>query len=152
MDILDRKIIDLLAADARRSLADIGAQVGLSASAVNERIRRLSAAGVIRRFTVEADFSALDLPITAFLLIGLNYEAGEEAFRDFVSVHPSVAECQHVTGGWSYLLKIRVANLAGVERFLSELKQPRFLARSETMIALSTVTERGHLPAEGERP
>lgn len=152
MDKADRKIIDLLAEDARRSLADIGAQVGLSASAVNERIRRLSVAGVIRRFTVEADFSALDLPITAFLLVGLNYETGEEVFRDFVSAHPSVAECQHVTGGWSYLLKIRVADLAGIEQFLSELKERRFLARSETMIALSTVIERGHLSAGGEKP
>jgi len=152
MDGFDRKIIDLLAADARRSLADIGAQVGLSASAVNERIRRLYATGVIRRFTVDADFAALDLPITAFLLVGLNYDAGEEAFREFISAHPNVAECQHITGGWSYLLKIRVADLAGIEQFLGELKERRFLARSETMIALSTVVERGHLPAEGEQP
>ncbi|MCL6708392.1 Lrp/AsnC family transcriptional regulator [Pseudomonas sp. R2.Fl] len=149
MNEIDRKIVDLLAEDSRRSLADIGERVGLSPSAVNERIRRLTTSGVIRRFTVEADFPMLGLPVTALVLIGLNYEAGEEAFRIFVSSHPAVAECQHVTGGWSYLVKIRVADLTGIEIFLGELKQRRFLGRSETMIALSTITERAHLPATG---
>ena len=69
MDTSDRKIIDLLAEDARRSLASIGDVVGLSPSAVNERIRRLVAAGAIRRFTLEVDPVALGLPIWAGLLI-----------------------------------------------------------------------------------
>ncbi len=148
MDIIDRKITALLAEDARRSLADIGEAVGLSPSAVNERIRRLTASGAIKRFTVDADHKALGLEVTAFVLVGLDYDAGEEAFKAFVAAHPSVAECHHVTGGWSYLLKVRLADLAGVEAFLAELKARRFLARSETMIALSTAVERGFTPAE----
>lgn len=148
MDTLDKKITALLAEDARRSLADIGEAVGLSPSAVNERIRRLTASGAIKRFTVDADHAALGLGVTAFVLIGLDYDAGEEAFKAFVAAHPSVAECHHVTGGWSYLLKVRLADLAGVESFLGELKAARFLARSETMIALSTAVERGFTPAE----
>ena len=148
MDTLDKKITALLAEDARRSLADIGEAVGLSPSAVNERIRRLTASGAIKRFTVDADHAALGLGVTAFVLVGLDYDAGEEAFKAFVAAHPSVAECHHVTGGWSYLLKVRLADLAGVEAFLGDLKARRFLARSETMIALSTAVERGFTPAE----
>ena len=148
MDTLDKKITALLAEDARRSLADMGEAVGLSPSAVNERIRRLTASGAIKRFTVDADHAALGLGVTAFVLVGLDYDAGEEAFKAFVAAHPSVAECHHVTGGWSYLLKVRLADLAGVEAFLAELKARRFLARSETMIALSTAVERGFTPAE----
>lgn len=148
MDKIDRKITALLAEDARRSLADMGEAVGLSPSAVNERIRRLTASGAIRRFTVDADPAALGLGVTAFVLIGLDYEAGEEAFRAFAVAHPSVAECHHVTGGWSYLLKVRLADLAALEAFLAELKVRRFLARSETMIALSTAVERGFTAGE----
>ena len=148
MDKIDRKITTLLAEDARRSLADMGEAVGLSPSAVNERIRRLTASGAIRRFTVDADPAALGLGVTAFVLIGLDYEAGEEAFRAFAAAHPSVAECHHVTGGWSYLLKVRLADLAALEAFLAELKVRRFLARSETMIALSTAVERGFTAGE----
>ncbi len=148
MEILDRKIINLLAEDARRSLASIGEIVGLSASAVNERIRRLVAMGAIRRFTVDANSAALGLPITTFVLVALDYDAGEDAFKAAIEAHPAVLECHHVTGSWSYMLKIRTADLAGIEAFLADLKTDRFVARSETMIALSTVCERGFVRME----
>lgn len=142
MDEIDRKILSLLAEDSRRSLADIGGVVSLSPSAVNERIRRLSSSGVIRRFTVEADHRALGYDVLAFVWVALAADASEAAFREFMAGHPTVAECHHVTGSWSYLVKIRVATLGGVEPFLAELKAHRYLARSETVIALSTVSEK----------
>ena len=146
MDEIDRKITCLLAEDARRSLADIGSVVDLSPSAVNERIRRLTSSGAIRRFTVEADPAAFGQDILAFIFVALNYEAGEAAFKAFITACPNVMDCHHVTGGWSYLLKIRVASLAEVEDFLQQLKDRRFLARSETMLALSTVAEKPFAP------
>ncbi|MDI7863277.1 Lrp/AsnC family transcriptional regulator [Rhizobiaceae bacterium n13] len=142
MDDIDSKIVGLLAEDGRRSLADIGAAVSLSPSAVNERIRRLVNSGAIRRFTVEADHRALGFDVLAFVWVALAPEATEMEFRDFMAAHPVVTECHHVTGGWSYLVKIRVASLGDIEPFLSELKERRYLARSETVIALSTVTEK----------
>jgi Lrp/AsnC family leucine-responsive transcriptional regulator len=138
MDKLDRKIVSLLAEDSRRVLNDIGGVVGLSASAVNERIRRLAAAGAIRRFTVDADPEALGLPVLAFVFLALAPEADEIRFRDFATAHAAILECHHITGGWSYVIKIRVADLAGVEDFLAVLKREGFIARSETMIALSS--------------
>lgn len=142
MDSIDRKIVNLLAEDARRALADIGAVVGLSPSAVNERMRRLLASGAVRRFTVEADHRALGLDVLAFMWVALAPEADEAAFRAFMAAHPAVAECHHVTGAWSYLVKVRMASLAGIEPFLAELKQHRFLGRSETVLALSSVVDK----------
>ncbi|PKR90202.1 Lrp/AsnC family transcriptional regulator [Pleomorphomonas diazotrophica] len=141
MDEIDRQIVICLGDDARRSLADIGREVGLSTSAVNERIRRLQAGGVIRRFTVDADAEAMGLGVSAFVFIGLAADADEAAFRLVAAEHPAIVECQHVTGGWNYLVKIRVASLSGIEAFLDDLKRRRLIARSETMIALSTVVE-----------
>lgn len=142
MDFIDRKIIGLLAEDARRSLADVGERVGLSPSAVNERIRRLTASGAIRRFTVEADAEALGFPVLAFIFVALAGEADEREFRAFAASHPAVLECHHVTGGWSYLLKVRLPSTGDIETFLSLLKSRRYLGRSETMIALSSAVER----------
>jgi len=142
MDFIDRKIIALLAEDARRSLADIGEHVELSPSAINERIRRLAASGAIRRFTVDADPEALGFPVLAFVFLALAPEGDEEAFRRFAASHPAVLECHHVTGGWSYLLKVRLPAIGDIEAFLSLLKARRYLARSETMIALSSAVER----------
>jgi Lrp/AsnC family leucine-responsive transcriptional regulator len=144
MDTSDRKIIDLLAEDARRSLASIGDVVGLSPSAVNERIRRLVASGAIRRFTLEVDPAAIGLPITAFMLV-TPQDTEQASFRDYAESHPAVLECHHVTGSWSYMVKIRTADLTGIEAFLADLKGERLIARSETMIALSTTSERSYV-------
>jgi Lrp/AsnC family transcriptional regulator, leucine-responsive regulatory protein len=148
MDEIDRQIVMCLGQDARRSLADIGGEVGLSTSAVNERIRRLTASGVIRRFTIDADAEALGFGVTAFVFVGLAPDADETVFRAVATEHPAIVECQHITGSWNYLIKIRVASLAGIETFLGEFKRQRLIARSETMIALSTVVEPPFKPRE----
>jgi Lrp/AsnC family leucine-responsive transcriptional regulator len=150
MDDTDRTILALLAADSRRSLADIGAQVGLAPSSVNERIRRLSTSGALRRFTVEADPAALGLPTLAFVSVALREDADEAAFRRLAADHPLVLECHHVTGPWSYLLKVRTAESAGLEAFLADLKAHRLLARSETVIALSSPVPGPFVPKEGQ--
>ncbi|MDQ0456094.1 Lrp/AsnC family transcriptional regulator [Rhizobium paknamense] len=142
MDQIDRKILDLLVDDSRRSLAEIGEGVGLSPSSVNDRIRRLTQQGVVKRFTVEVDHAKIGLPITAFVFVQLHTEASEEAFRAFAASHAAVEECHHLTGGWSYLLKLRLRDLQDIETFLAETKSRRFLARSETMISLSAVAEK----------
>ena len=146
MDSIDRKIITLLAEDARRSLTDIGDQVGLSASATNERIRRLVTSGAIRRFTLDADPASLGVPVLAFVCVALAPEADEAAFRAYAASHPAIEEAHHVTGGWSYMVKVRVPSLPELEAFLAELKARKFLARSETIIALSTAAEATYTP------
>lgn len=138
MDEIDRKIIELLAADAKRSLADIGGHVGLSPSSVNERIRRLSASGAIRRFTLDVDPSAIKLETLVFVWIALREDADETAFRRHAEAHPLILECHHVTGAWAYLIKLRVETPPQIEGFLADLKALRFLGRSETVIALSS--------------
>lgn len=149
MDNTDRKIIEILAKDSRRALADIGQAVGLSASAVNERIRRLVAGGTIRAFTVDADPGSLGLPVLAFLQILLARGADEAAFRDWIAAQSEVSECHHVTGAWSYLLKVRSASLAALEDFLSALKHAGYCESSETVIALSHVVPDRFAPAPG---
>lgn len=138
MDETDRNIIALLSADSRRSLADIGGSVGLSPSSVNERIRRLAASGAIRRFTVELDPAALGLETLVFVWIALRENADEAAFRRYAETHPQILECHHVTGAWSYLVKLRVAAVPEIESFLAGLKAQHFLGRSETVISLSS--------------
>lgn len=138
MDETDRKIIDLLSRDSRRTLADIGGVVGLSASSVNERIRRLIASGAIRRFAVELDPSAMGLETVVFVWIGLRDDADEAAFCRHIATIPAIQECHHVTGGWSYLIKLRVPAIGGIETVLADLKAQKFIGRSETVIALSS--------------
>ncbi|MBW6505699.1 MAG: Lrp/AsnC family transcriptional regulator [Rhodobacteraceae bacterium] len=139
IDDIDRKILGLLAEDARQPLAAVGAAVGLSPSAVNERQRRLSGSGALRAIRADADPAALGLPVRAFVWLALAPLADEGAFRAAIPAHSEVTACHHVTGPWSYLLQIQVADLASVEAFLARLKAEGWLARSETILALSEV-------------
>ncbi len=138
MDTIDKKLVELLSEDSKRSLADMGAIVGLSASSVNERVRRLTESGVIRRFTVELDPVAMGVPTLVFIWVALRENTDETFFKHFATTHPMILECHHVTGGWSYLIKIRVGHTREIEAFLEELKGHQFLGRSETVIALSS--------------
>ena len=138
MDNHDRKIIEILSQDAKTPLAEIGAGVGLSPSSVNERIRRLAKSGTLRRFTVDLNPEALDLGTLVFVWIGLRDGADETAFRAHMASLPEVEECHHVTGAWSYLVKLRLSAPAGIEPFLAGLKAQGFLGRSETVLALSS--------------
>lgn len=141
MDSIDRKICALLSQDARQSLAQIGEHVGLAASSVNDRLRRLMATGTIRQMRADVDPVAVDLPVAAFVWLLLPPEALEARFREAIATLPQVTGCHHVTGPWSYLIQIRVGSLAEVEGFLATLKAGGWVGRSETILSLSAVVE-----------
>ncbi|SIS73193.1 Lrp/AsnC family transcriptional regulator [Phaeovulum vinaykumarii] len=141
LDDADRMIVEALSLDARQSLAALGARAGLSASAVNERLRRLLARGTIRALSVDADPAAMGCPVTGFVFVELATGGNEAAFRDIMRESPEVTACHHVTGPWSYLVQIRVADLDAVETFLAGLKAGGQIARSETLLALSAVVD-----------
>ncbi|MEN9061868.1 Lrp/AsnC family transcriptional regulator [Ponticoccus litoralis] len=148
MDNIDLRIIGLLTLDAKRSLADIGSSVGLAPSTVNEQIRRLTASGAIRRFTLDVDPTAMGMQTLVFVWIALREDADETAFREYSKTHPLILECHHVTGAWAYLVKLRVIAPSEIEGFLAELKEHRFLGRSETVITLSSPLPGSFTPKE----
>ena len=148
MDDIDRTILERLQADGSQTYAEIGAAAGLSASAVNDRLKRLRADGVIRRMSAEVDPAALGLILLAFVLVSVNEPPGETRFREVMKAAPEVLECHHLTGDFSYLLKLRLRDTAHLEQFLMDrLKPLAGVARTHTLIALSSVKETHILPA-----
>jgi Lrp/AsnC family transcriptional regulator, leucine-responsive regulatory protein len=148
MDGIDRIILDRLQADSTQTYAEIGAAAGLSPSAVNDRLKRLKAEGVIRRLSAEIDPTALGLSLLGFVLVSVNEPQGEGRFRDAMKAAPEVLECHHLTGDFSYLLKLRLRDTAHLEQFLMDrLKPLAGVVRTHTLIALSTVKETHILPA-----
>ena len=83
-----------------------------------------------------------------FIWVSLVQNVNEEAFRVFAAAHKAVEECHHVTGPWSYLIKARVPSLSDVESVLEDMKKHGFLARSESVVALSTVEPGSFAPVE----
>ncbi len=150
MDGIDRKILECVQCDGALTYAEIGAAAGLSASAVNDRLKRLRADGVLRRMTAEIDPAALDLKLLAFVMVVLESGISEDAFRAGMLAAPEVLECHHVTGEFSYLLKLRLRDTAQLEGFLTNTLKPLAgFSRTQTLIALSSTKETHILPAPG---
>lgn len=142
MDAIDRKILARVQDDSSLTYAEIGAAVGLSASSVNDRLKRLRAEGALRRLTAEVDPAAFELNLLAFILVVVADGAAEADFRARMQAAPEVLECHHVTGEFSYLLKLRLRDTAQLERFLMDrLKAVKGVSRTQTLIALSSSKE-----------
>lgn len=149
MDDIDKKLIALIQADGRASYGELGGAVGLSVSAVNERLKKLTGNGVITGWGARIAPQALGLDILAFIHVLIDRPESEDEFRQAVLHFAEVQECHHVTGEWSYLLKVRVADTAALERFLSErLKTLRGLVRTHSAIALSSIKDTAYLPTD----
>ena len=150
MDDMDRKIIAFAQENGRAGLAEIGGAAGLSVSAANERLRKLQASGAIRGWRAEVDPAAAGLDLLAFVFVLLEGATRDAAFRAAVTALPAVLECHHVTGEWSYLLKVRVRNTAALEATMATgIKPLPGVARTLTLIALSSPKETACLPVAG---
>src|SRR5690242_8847149 len=124
MDNIDRIIIDRLQDDGASTYAEIGVAAGLSPSAVNDRLKRLRAEGVIRRLTADIEPAAIGLSLLAFVLVVVNGPQDEARFREAMKSTPQVLECHHLTGDFSYLLKLRLRDTAHLEQFLMDRLKP----------------------------
>jgi Lrp/AsnC family leucine-responsive transcriptional regulator len=147
MDRTDIAIIGLLQEDGGLSLARLGKRVGLSTSAVNDRLRNLRARAVLSGATVIVDPSKVGLGVLAFISVLIDWSAHNEAFSRAVKDMPEVLECHHVTGDWSYLLKVRTRDNDSLEDLISNrIKALPGVTRSETVFAVGTDKETTRLP------
>jgi Lrp/AsnC family leucine-responsive transcriptional regulator len=148
VDTIDRKALACLMVDGRASWAELGAQLGLSAPAAAERVRKLEQQGVIRQFAAVADPALAGYPVLAFVSVTLLSQAKRKAFLAAVSRNPGILECHHVAGDDDYLLKVRCQTMGELDRLLSEdLKGRMGVARTRTTVVLGTAKETSALPS-----
>lgn len=141
MDTIDKKICELVQRDGKASSAVLAEAVGLSVSAANERLRRLDAAGVIRAWRGVLDPARVGAGLCAFVLVDMSF-AGEAEAAAALTARAEVQELHHISGAHSYMMKVRVADMPAMQRFLAEVVKPlAAVTRTETIFALATVKE-----------
>ena len=136
MDIIDGKILEILAANANATTTEISAAINLSVPAVNKRIQKLQREGVIRSFTVLTDGVRVGKPITAFIFLVMRYGEGVEVLQACVERDPDILECHAVTGEYDYLIKVCAEDVASLENKLLQLKRQKGVVKSHTMLSL----------------
>jgi len=146
LDPLDADLLALLVEDARRSYADLGAQVGLSASAVKRRVDRLRAGGAITGFTVRLDPRALGWSVEGYVELYCRISTPPEAIRAVVSRFPEVVDASTISGEADALLRILAADMRHFERVLEQIGAQPFVARTKSVLVLSPLLRRPAAP------
>ena len=147
LDSVGWKILSLLQENARISFSEIGRQVGLTPTAVAERMRRLEDAGVIRAYRVDVSPSSLGYAMTVFIRVTVKPGMSTQVVR-LVETMPEVLECYRITGDDSYLLKAVATSVEHLEQLVIRI---RALGQPATSVVLSSVfTHPVVRPGEGE--
>ena len=147
MDEIDRKILLAVQADGAAGLAEIAKVAGLSVSATAERQKRLEERGLIRGWHAALDPALGGVPLLAFLRLAMRPGKEDSAFRRLARKQQAVLECHQLTGEWTYLLKLRVPDIAALDELITEeIRSLPGLERLSVEIALASVKETGLLP------
>ncbi len=134
LDRVDRSIVRALQRDGRDSFAEIGKAIGLSATSVAERIRRLEDAGIIEGYRVRLSAAKLGFPVTAFILARPN---GPDArFVQVARERPEILACHRVTGEFSFIAQAVVKDVTHLEELLNHLEPVS--VHIVTLVVLST--------------
>lgn len=150
MDTTDLKLLSLLQTEGRISNEKLGEAVGLSVSAVNERIKKLQKQDIVLGWEARINPQKVGLDVLAFIHILLGERIDDGRFLKEIEKIPEILECHHITGEWSYLMKVRCKNISHFESILGErIKVIPGVLRTQTLIALSSPLERTSLPLDG---
>jgi len=138
-DKLDRILITRLAEDARVSWAELAVELGMSAPAIADRVKRLRQRGVIRGFHAILDPPSMGLNLTAFIAVTLTHPRARAAFLKVVHKQGEVKEAHHLAGEDDYLLKVHCRDMSHLEHSLTDiLKSVPGVQRTRTSIVLGT--------------
>ena len=149
LDAIDRRILERLQYDGRLSNADLAEQVGLSSSPCWRRVKALEEAGVIKGYAAQLDAKSIGLSVNVFMSVSLSTQV-EKALKDFeraAAERPEVMECYLMTGDSDYLIRVAVADMGALEKFILEQLTPiAGIEKIRSSFALKQVRYKTALP------
>lgn len=122
LDTIDRNILRTLQDDGRITNQELAARAGISPSACFDRLRKLREQGYVMDIVALLDPTLLNRALLVFIEVHLDRTTNNvfEQFAEAMKGMPEILECHMVAGGFDYLLKVRVADMAAYRRFLGD--------------------------------
>ncbi|MCM2503346.1 Lrp/AsnC ligand binding domain-containing protein [Aureimonas altamirensis] len=123
LDRTDRRILRALQADGRITNAELASRIGLAPSSLGERLKRLQKEGFITGFSARLDPQKLGFGLLVFVEVILDTTTPDvfDRFAKAARRTPEILECHMVAGGFDYLIKTRLPDMAAYRRFLGEI-------------------------------
>ncbi|MFS0758348.1 Lrp/AsnC ligand binding domain-containing protein [Noviherbaspirillum sp. 1P10PC] len=149
LDKTNKKILAELQQDGRISNLELASRVNLSAAACLERVRKLQEAGYILGYTARLNPELLDVALLVFIEVVLDRTTPDvfDEFKRAVHKVPEVLECHMVAGGFDYLIKVRVKDMAAYRTFLGKsLLQLKGVRETHTYAVIEEVKNSSIFP------
>ena len=148
LDAIDRRLLELLQQNAEQQVAQLAAQVGLSATPCWRRIQRLKEAGVIQRSVTLVDPKAINLGVTVFVAVRTrnHSQAWFERFKAVVDLIPEVVEFYRMSGEVDYLLRVVVPDIAAYDKVYKRLIADTELSDVSSSFAMEEIKFTTALP------
>lgn len=145
----ERKILRELQRDCTQSARDLAEKLNLSPSTVWRRMKEMEEAGIISGRVALADPKKLGLDVCLLIHVNIASQTSgsREAFEVFVNSHESILQCYAVTGGYDYILVVRLATVDAFEDFLmNEVLAHPSVANTRTQLVLQQMKNSTALP------
>jgi Lrp/AsnC family leucine-responsive transcriptional regulator len=149
IDKIDRRILRVLQVDGRISNLKLAEEVHLSPAAVLERVKRLTRQGYILGYEARLDPTRLGagLLVSVEILLDRTVHDVMDSFKAAVQVRPEILEAHLVAGGFDYLLKTRVADMAAYREFIGRvLWSLPGVRETRTYVVMEEVKNSARLP------
>lgn len=135
--MLDERDLDIIAAlqeDARATYTQVAKRVGLSASSVHERVRKLEQGGVIRGYRADVDPEAIGLYVTALIAVLPLDPTQPDDLPERAVDFPEVEDCFSVAGEANYVLKVRTKTTEHLEDLIRRLREKAGVQTRTTVV------------------
>jgi Lrp/AsnC family leucine-responsive transcriptional regulator len=137
LDEVDRGIIERLREDARMTFVDIGKALDVSDATVYNRVKRLMEVGVIKKFTIEVDETAVGKRVSGFIMVNVKPGAVKDVSRQLCEIE-RVSEVHEIHGSEDLTVKVRGKNLGRLRSVILEVREIPGVAQTEFIPVFKT--------------
>ena len=147
IDNIDAKILEMVQQDARLTNVTLAARVGLTKTAVFERVRKMEAAGIICGYETRLNPKKIKKGLVAFIFVRTEESFASQVTGKALTRIPEVLEVHNMAGEDCYLVKVRVENTEALGKLLRDkFSKLKAIRSTRTTIALDTLKETAYLP------
>ncbi|MBQ1853717.1 MAG: Lrp/AsnC ligand binding domain-containing protein [Prevotella sp.] len=142
LDQLDKKILRLIAEDARIPFLEVARECNVSGAAIHQRIQKLTNMGVLKGSQFIIDPEKIGYETCAYVGLYLKNPEDFDNVVDALKTIPEVVECHYTTGEYDLFIKIYAYNNHHLLNIIHDKLQPLGLSRSETLISFKAIIDR----------
>jgi Lrp/AsnC family transcriptional regulator for asnA, asnC and gidA len=147
LDALDKKILNMIANDARVPFLEVARACNVSGAAIHQRVQKLTAIGVLKGSQFIVDPESVGFETCAYIGLYLKDPSSFEDVTEALKKIPEVVECHYTTGQYDMFIKIYARNNHHLLSVIHDKLQTLGLARTETLISFNEAIKR-QLPVE----